>query len=105
MNKVKRGVLWFPAELKTFQDTYVELSGPDEMILFQFLPSQETTITIHGGDTVMGKGDKLFTLAENEECWIFLESGPYVTHDEAGKPCIHISCDTYDIEYRAVQLI
>jgi len=44
-------------------------------------------------------------MTEGEEYWIFLESGPYLTHNEAGKPCIHISCDTYDIEYRAVQLI
>ncbi|MBR6794074.1 MAG: hypothetical protein IKM48_06960 [Clostridia bacterium] len=105
MNKVKRGVLWTPTEPDTFQNVYVEVSGPDEVILFQFWASQDTTITIHGGDTVMGGGDMSISMTEGEEYWIFLESGPYLTHNEAGKPCIHISCDTYDIEYRAVQLI
>lgn len=62
----------------------------DDIIFLAITSETANELTIYGGNTVLGGGDKKITLNKNENNYLYLESGPYA-QCENGKTVIRFN--------------
>ncbi len=108
LNLIKPGqVINFNSDVATLnQESSFLLKHSDNGILIKLYAAENDVVRIHPGDSVLACGEKVIPMMQGEEKLIYLESGPYVTHNSDGTCAVTMSGnEDGDTEVFVIQLI